>query len=107
MNGLHYRAPNCSEETLLMSTTMSTSRPGLAEQQHPPSPSRDARPRSSRVGLIDRLALRLGVALVAWSRRPRELDSRDRTARLVERELSTEQRERQMQRTMLLLFPPR
>ncbi|MWV60670.1 hypothetical protein [Rathayibacter sp. VKM Ac-2754] len=32
-----------------------------------------ARPRRRTAGLLDRLALRLGVALVAWSRRDRRL----------------------------------
>ena len=89
-----------------MNTTMTATRPGR-QQQHPPSPTLDTRAPARRVGLIDRLALRLGVALVAWSRRPRDLDSRDRLARRVEREISTEQRERQAQRLMLQLLPPR
>ncbi|MGV8857623.1 hypothetical protein [Rhodoglobus sp.] len=40
---------------------------------HPPEPSNNAqsRPTSAhRVGLIDRIALHLGVALITWSRRP-------------------------------------
>lgn len=89
-----------------MNTTMTAARPGR-QQQHPPSPTNTTRAPARRVGLIDRLALRLGVALVAWSRRPRELDSRDQLARHVQREMSTEQRERQTQRLMLQLLPPR
>jgi len=89
-----------------MNTTVTTP-VGRTEHQHPPSSTNDMTRQRPRVGLVDRLALRLGVALVAWSRRPRELDSRDRLARRVERELSTEQRERQMQRLMLQLLPPR
>jgi hypothetical protein len=89
-----------------MNTTMTATRPGR-QQQHPPSPTLTTRAPARSVGLIDRLALRLGVALVAWSRRPRELDSRDQLARRVQRELSTEQRERQMQRQLQLLLPPR
>ncbi len=104
--GQHDRAPDSSEDTLLMNTAMTATRPGR-QQQHPPSPTLDNRAPARRVGLIDRLALRLGVALVAWSRRPRELDSRDRLSRRVEREMSTEQRERQTQRLMLQLLPPR
>ncbi|WP_162924981.1 hypothetical protein [Mycetocola zhujimingii] len=45
-----------------------------ARQEHPPQPSvpvRDAR-EVRRVGLLDRAALHLGVALVTWSRRPRK-----------------------------------
>ncbi|MBX9471325.1 hypothetical protein [Microcella sp.] len=89
-----------------MNTTMTAARPGR-QQQHPPSPTITTRASARRVGLIDRLALRLGVALVAWSRRPRELDSRDQLSRQVQREMSTEQRERQTQRLMLQLLPPR
>ncbi len=89
-----------------MNSTMTATRPGR-QQQHPPSSPLENRAPARSVGLVDRLALRLGVALVAWSRRPRELDSRDRRARRVERELSTEQRERQQQRLALLLLPPR
>ncbi|QAV69860.1 hypothetical protein ESZ53_05075 [Salinibacterium sp. UTAS2018] len=45
---------------------------------HPPEPSaaqnpHDAAPRQAmprRVGVVDRLALHLGVALITWSRRP-------------------------------------
>lgn len=89
-----------------MNTTMTATRPGR-QQQHPPSPTLSTRASARHVGLIDRLALRLGVALVAWSRRPRELDSRDRRARRIERERSTELRERQVQRQLQLLLPPR
>ena len=89
-----------------MNTTVTAARPGR-QQQHPPSTTLTTRAPARRVGLVDRLALRLGVALVAWSRRPRELDSRDQLARRVQRELSTEQRERQMQRQLQLLLPPR
>ena len=39
------------------------------EQHHPPSPHRVANLR--RVTLPDRIALRLGLALITWSRRPR------------------------------------
>ena len=89
-----------------MNTTMTATRPGR-QQQHPPSSTLNTRAPARRVGLVDRLALRLGVALVAWSRRPRELDSRDQLARRVQREMSTELRERQAQRLMLQLLPPR
>jgi len=40
---------------------------------HPPEPSLVDEPRPTaarRVGVIDRLALHLGVALITWSRRP-------------------------------------
>ena len=42
---------------------------------HPPSEA--PRP-SRRVGLVDRLALRLGLALIVWGRRPRRAASTER-----------------------------
>ncbi len=76
--------------------------------QHPPSPAGiTPRPAIRRVGLVDRVALRLGVALVAWSRRPRLLDDLDERARRVRLEQSTVARERQWQRQALHLLPPR
>lgn len=89
-----------------MNSTMTTAHPGR-QHQHPPSPPRPARVRARRVGLIDRLALRLGVALVAWSRRPRELDSRESQARQVTHELAAERRTRHEQRQLLTMLPPR
>lgn len=85
---------------------------GRIDQQHPPSPSPSPTTttglrRTRPVGLIDRLALRLGVALVAWSRRPRVLDDRAARARRVQSQRATERRERTMQRSALLLLPPR
>jgi len=80
---------------------------GRIDQQHPPSSTTTAPRRERRVALIDRLALRLGVALVAWSRRPRVLDDRDDRARRVQTARATESRERAMQRTALQLLPPR
>lgn len=78
--------------------------------QHPPSPASipsRSRPHARRVGLIDRIALRLGVALVAWSRRPRVLDDRVVQERRTHRELSIIERERQWQRMAMQLLPPR
>lgn len=80
---------------------------GRIEQQHPPSSTTTVPQRVRRVALIDRLALRLGVALVAWSRRPRVLDDRDARARRVQTVRATESRERAMQRHALQLLPPR
>jgi len=89
-----------------MSTTLSTTRPGR-QQQQPPSPTHGNRASARRVSLIDRLALRLGVALVAWSRRPRELDSRERRALRVDNVRATERRELAQQRLLLQLLSPR
>jgi hypothetical protein len=89
-----------------MNTTITTAHPSR-HHTHPPSPALTTRSRAQRVGLIDRLALRLGVALVAWSRRPRELDSRESRARRVGNALSTERRERHELRQLLVMLPPR
>jgi hypothetical protein len=50
-----------------MNTVLSTH---VDEQrnQHPPSQHTPAR--ANRVGLVDRVALHLGLALITWSRRP-------------------------------------
>ena len=48
-----------------MNTTLSAT----SRHDHPPQPQLDARP-VRRVGLLDRLALRLGLALLLWARRP-------------------------------------
>ncbi|MCA1942437.1 MAG: hypothetical protein LDL15_02360 [Yonghaparkia sp.] len=89
---------------------MNTITRAVTTAQHPPSPA-DIPPRSRpvarRVGLVDRIALRLGVALVAWSRRPRLLDDRAERERRAQLERSTALRERQWQRETLLLLPPR
>lgn len=60
-----------------------------------------------RVGLADRLALRLGVALVTWSRRPLTLESRERRASRVEQQLARLAREQAAERTLRLTAPPR
>lgn len=78
--------------------------------QHPPSPASipsRPRPAARRVGLIERIALRVGVALVAWSRRPRLLDDRAERERRGRLARSTAQREQQWQRLALQLLPPR
>ncbi len=77
---------------------------GRIHQQHPPSSTPSAPRRVRSVALIDRLALRVGVALVAWSRRPRVLDDRDERARRVQSARATELRERAMQRDAFQLL---
>ena len=89
-----------------MNTTTTTALPGR-QQQHPPSTTVTNRAPARRVGLIDRLALRLGVALVARGRRQRVLDDHEDRSRRVRVALQTEQRERAMQRTAMLMAPPR
>ena len=50
-----------------MNTQLATA-PG--RQDHPPQPATVERRPSRRVGLLDRAALHLGVALITWGRRP-------------------------------------
>ncbi|MEO6942082.1 MAG: hypothetical protein ABI238_06530 [Terrimesophilobacter sp.] len=59
-----------------------------------------------RVGLIDRLALHVGVALITWGRRPMSVETRERRANRVEQHLATLERELSAER-MLRLGTPR
>ncbi len=47
-----------------------------------------------RVGLVDRAALHLGVALIKWGRRPGSVAQHERRANLLERALLSRERER-------------
>jgi hypothetical protein len=89
-----------------MNTTLSPARP--RSTTHPPQPVEltvdDYEPR--RVGLVDRLALHVGVALIAWGRRPHG-ESRERRASRVEQQLARLARERAAERTLRLLEPLR
>lgn len=87
-----------------MNTT--TTRPSHSAPVRPSHPSSRSVP-ARRVGLVDRIALHLGVALVQWSRRSTVAVQHERRARRVQHELSLEQRERLLQRNLLLLLPPR
>ena len=59
-----------------------------------------------RVSFFDRLALRVGLALITWGRRPQTLESRERRANRVEQALAREHRLREDERNarLLLLF---
>ena len=88
-----------------MSTTLSTAR---GRHDHPPQPSFEHQPQDvRRVNLLDRLALHLGVALIKWGRRPRPVESRERRASRVEHHLARLERERVIERNMLLGQAPR
>jgi hypothetical protein len=65
-----------------------------------------------RLRLIDRLALRVGLALITWSRRQRAteakaVESRERRANRVEQQLATLERERAAERMLRLTVPLR
>jgi len=60
------------------------------------------------VSLLDRLALRVGLALVVWSRRPHTAPpTREERARRVEQQLGTVARQRAYERELLLTTPVR
>jgi hypothetical protein len=66
-----------------MNTTLSTER----RHSHPPQPIERLAP-ARRVGLADRAALHLGLALIRWGRRPDPRDTRrQRRATRIERAL--------------------
>lgn len=80
-----------------MSTTLASTK----QTNHPPQLNTltvDHQVR--RVGLVDRLALHLGVALVAWSRRPLSYESRERRALHHEMYLARLERERAAERLL-------
>lgn len=81
-----------------MNTTLTTHR-----HQHPPSTvTVPVQHVARRVSLLDRVALRVGLALVVWSRRPLTAPSREERARHVEQQLDTVARERTFERNLLL-----
>jgi hypothetical protein len=61
--------------------TQTTTLPG--RHDHPPQPVSSRLP-ARRVGLLDRAALHLGVALIKWGRRPMKADTREQVARAVD-----------------------
>ncbi|WAB81678.1 hypothetical protein OVN18_01265 [Microcella daejeonensis] len=85
-----------------MSTALAArpSRPSIVHPQSVP-----ARPR--RVSLPDRIALRIGIALVQWSRRPRVIVTRASIIRRREAQHDRRRREQQWQHAALLILPPR
>jgi len=87
-----------------VNTTLSTVR---GRQSHPPH---EPEPRSHpvrRVGLVDRVALRLGIALITWSRRPLSLETRERRATRIEQQLARLAREQAAERRLRLIAPLR
>jgi hypothetical protein len=88
-----------------MNTVSTTTR---GRHEHPPQPVSLLEQRSApRVGLLDRSALRLGVALVTWSRRPLTLESRERLANRAEQHVARLAREAASARWLGLNLPPR
>lgn len=65
------------------------------ETRHPVQPAQHPQP-VRRVGLADRAALHLGVALIKWGRRP-VLASYERRANLLERAIARQARDRRVE----------
>lgn len=77
-------------------------------QSHPPQQHEEHEQRSTRsVSLPDRIALRLGLALITWSRRTHRPESRERRANRIEQHLARLDRERTAERELRLLVPIR
>lgn len=80
-----------------MNSTLSTVR---GRHDHPPQPqSGPDEQLVRRVGLVDRIALHLGVALITWGRRPSVIASRERRALFGEQQLARRDRERAWEHT--------
>jgi len=83
-----------------------TTTPG--RHDHPPQPVYiHARQPHRRVGVLDRAALGLGVALITWSRRPLTTRSRERLASRAEQHVARLAREASSQRWAGLNLPRR
>jgi hypothetical protein len=90
-----------------MNTVLSTP---VDEQNHTHPPSRAGLSAVRRVGLADRVALHLGLALITWSRRPRTVapgPTRDDLRALHARAVERADRERQAERAVRLGLPTR
>jgi hypothetical protein len=86
-----------------MNTVLTTER---GRHQHPPEPAEaQYRYEVRRVGLADRVALHLGVALVKWGRRPLTVETRERRANRVEHLLARLAREQEAERMRYLNVP--
>ncbi len=76
-------------------------------QSHPPQQHElHVEPPTRKVGLADRVALRLGLALITWSRRTYRPESRERRASLFEQHLARTERELAAERRLLLQALP-
>lgn len=100
-----------------MNTVLSTT-PG--RHDHPPHPTQPSEPTNERrsvparpshpvrrMGIVDRAALHLGLALIRWGRRPLETESRQRRSVRFEQHTARLERERKAQRWQILNLPHR
>lgn len=92
-----------------MNTHLVEARPSLAQPvQRPVASHPSSRLASQRTSAADRLALRLGMALVIWGRRNIDrADARSRAAAQAEHERGRIGRERAARRSLLLSVPRR
>jgi hypothetical protein len=74
--------------------------------EHPPQPvvSREPHP-VRRVGVLDRAALHIGVALIKWGRRPLKVDTREQLAVYAEVQRARLERERERDHYMATHLP--
>jgi tRNA A37 threonylcarbamoyladenosine biosynthesis protein TsaE len=82
-----------------MNTTLSTT-PG--RHDHPPEHLDQHHRPVRRVGLLDRLALHVGIALITWGRRPAAVPSREELQLRIQNQHDRSERERAMERVLLL-----
>lgn len=88
-----------------MNTILSTA-PG--RHDHPPQPDYDHTVQPARrVRPLDLLALRVGVALIRWGRRPHPIESREHRANHIEQHRARLERERVAERALRLTVPLR
>jgi hypothetical protein len=90
-----------------MNTALSTP---VDEQNHVHPPSRVGSSVVHRVGLADRVALHLGLALITWSRRPRTValePTRDQLCARYARSVERTDREWKAERAVRLGLPTR
>ena len=74
--------------------------------EHPPQPVVNHEPRPvRRVGLLDRTALHIGVALIKWGRRPVKVDTREQLAVNAEVQRVRLEHERERDRYMATHLP--
>ncbi len=88
-------------------TTITTARPGRTPRSTHSRPMRYGGVPARRVSLVDRAALRIGIALVHWSRRSTVAVHHERRALRVEQQLDLERRELQQLRLIPTLLSPR
>ncbi|MBX3094209.1 MAG: hypothetical protein KF680_06700 [Cryobacterium sp.] len=86
-----------------MNTVLPTVQRDERSHVQPHSPPVAAPQRVARVSLLDRVAMRLGLALLTWSRRRGAVDERQAARAHFERDRAQQLRDRAAERTNRLL----